>query len=158
VLICTQDRDCKVNVMSCSWITPVCDEPPLLAISLWTKGYTHKIVDETGELTVNIPSSTLKRQVWLAGTKSGSKVDKTKILGLKFTPSKKVSPPSIEECVGVLECKVRERMVLNEQVLYIVEVVRACAEEKLFKNGVWVDEANILLHTGGKIFSVPKKS
>lgn len=156
VLICTQDRNDKINVMSCSWITPVSDEPPLIAVSLWTKGYTHNIIDETKEFTVNIPSSKLVKQVWLAGTKSGRKVDKTKILGLKFTGSKTVSSPAIEECVGTLECKVKERIMLSEQVLYITEIQRACAEEDLFKNDIWVDGANILLHTGGKFFSTPK--
>ncbi|MCX8189454.1 MAG: flavin reductase family protein [Nitrososphaeria archaeon] len=155
-LICTKDRNGKVNVMSCAWITPVSDEPPLIAISLWAKGYTHNIIDETKEFTVNIPSSKLMKQVWLAGTKSGSKVDKTKILNLKFSPSKTISPPLIEECIGFLECKVKERLILNEQILYIAEIQRACAEEDLFKNGIWIDEANILLHTGGKIFSTPK--
>ncbi|MGB9727972.1 MAG: flavin reductase family protein [Nitrososphaeria archaeon] len=156
VLICVKDKDGKINVMSCSWITPVSDEPPLIAISLWTKGYTHKVIDETKEFTVNIPSSKLKKQVWLAGTKSGGKIDKTKILDLKFTPSKTVSVPSIEDCIGILECKVKERILLNEQILYIAEVQKAYADENLFKNRMWSDEASILLHTGGKIFSIPK--
>ncbi|MEM2074372.1 MAG: flavin reductase family protein [Nitrososphaeria archaeon] len=156
VLICTQDKNGKINVMSCAWITPVSDEPPLVAMSLWAKGYTHKIIDETKEFTVNIPSSKLIEQVWVAGTKSGSKVDKMKTLNLKFTPSKTVLPPSIEECIGVLECKIKERILLNEQILYIAEILRAYAEETLFKNGIWIEEANILLHTGGKVFSTPK--
>jgi len=156
VLICVKDKNGKINVMSCSWITPISDEPPLIAISLWTKGYTHKVIDETKEFTVNIPTSKLKEKVWLAGTKSGSKIDKTKILNLKFTPSKTVSAPSIEDCIGVLECKVKERILLNEQVLYIAEVQRACADENFFKNRMWSEEASLLLHTGGRIFSIPK--
>ncbi|MEM3786982.1 MAG: hypothetical protein QXZ59_06325, partial [Nitrososphaeria archaeon] len=75
---------------------------------------------------------------------------------LKFTPSKAVLPPSIEECIGVLECKVKERILLKEQILYIAEILRAYAEEALFKDSIWLDEANILLHTGGKVFSIPK--
>lgn len=153
VLICSSGRDGRVNVMACSWITPVSDEPPLIAISLWLKGYTHRLIDETGEFTVNIPSSSLLKQVWIAGTRSGSRVDKVKLLNLTFTQAKTVKPPVIDNCIGVLECRVRGKTVVNEQAVYIAEVLKAYAEEKLFKDGVWTLEANILHHAGGRVFA-----
>lgn len=156
VLICSADRSGKVNVMACSWITPISDDPPLIAISLWLKGYTHKLIDETGEFTVNIPSVNLLKQVWIAGTKSGSKIDKVKLLNLTFTQAKAVKPPAIENCIGVLECKVKNKITINEQALYIAEVVKAYAEEELFKDKVWSMKANILHHAGGRIFTTIK--
>jgi hypothetical protein len=88
----------------------VSDDPPLIAMSLWEKEYTHALIDETGEFTVNIPSSKLLKQVWLAGTRSGSKMDKAKLLKVSFTTSSTIKVPGIEECIGTLECRVKDRM------------------------------------------------
>ncbi|MEM4228180.1 MAG: flavin reductase family protein [Thermoproteota archaeon] len=156
VLTCSKGKNGKVNIMSCSWITPVSDDPPLIAISLWEKGHTHILIDETGEFTVNIPSSKLLKQVWLAGTKSGSKVDKIKLLKLGFTTSSTIEVPGIEECLGILECKIKEKMKFGEQILYIAEVKRACVEEDLFKKGMWTEDAKPLLHLADRFFSIPK--
>jgi len=34
VLVCARGKDSRVNVISCPWVTPVSDDPPLIAISL----------------------------------------------------------------------------------------------------------------------------
>ncbi|MBO3840700.1 MAG: flavin reductase family protein [Candidatus Brockarchaeota archaeon] len=156
VLICAKGKGEKVNVMSCSWITPVSDDPPVIAISLWKEGYTHTLIDETGEFTVNIPSSKLLEQVWVAGVKSGSKVDKIKLLKLNLVASDTVNVPRIEECLGTLECKVKNRIEIGEQILYIAEVKKALADKTYFKKDIWTDEAELLLHCAGKTFSIPK--
>lgn len=156
-IICSISINGKINIMACSWITPISDEPPLIAISLWSKGYTHKLIDETGEFTVNIPSINLLDKVWLAGTKSGSKIDKVKLLKLSLKESKKVKPPIIDECIGNLECKVRNKIVINEQILYIAEILKAYIEESLFKDNIMAKEANILHHVSGKFFAIVTK-
>jgi len=156
VLICAKSKDGRANIMSCSWITPVSDEPPFIAVSLWKEGYTHKLIDETEEFTVNIPSSKMLEQVWLAGTKSGSKTDKIKLLKLNLVASKTVDAPGIEECLGTLECKVETRVEVGEQIIYIAEVKRAVVDGTYFKKGIWTEEAKLLLHCARKIFSTPK--
>jgi flavin reductase (DIM6/NTAB) family NADH-FMN oxidoreductase RutF len=156
VLICAKSKEGKVNVMSCSWITPVSDDPPLIAVSLWKEGYTHNLIDETGEFTVNIPSSKLLEQVWLAGTKSGDKVDKIKLLKLNTVASETIGAPIIEECLGALECKVENRIEVGEQILYIARTKRACVEKVFFKKDAWTEDAEPLLHCAGKMFSIPK--
>jgi flavin reductase (DIM6/NTAB) family NADH-FMN oxidoreductase RutF len=156
VLVCARGKDGRINVMSCSWVTPVSDNPPFIAISLWGKGYTHTLIDETRVFTINIPSTKLLKQVWLAGTKSGSKIDKAKLLKLNFTTSSTIEAPGIEESLGTLECSVRERMVFGEQILYVAEVKKARVEEGLFKEGMWIETAEPLLHCVGKVFSTPK--
>ncbi len=35
VLVCARGKEGRVNVMDCSWVTPMSDDPPLIAISLW---------------------------------------------------------------------------------------------------------------------------
>lgn len=156
VLVCSISGEGRPNVMACSWITPVSEEPPLIALALWKRGYTHRLIEEVKEFTVNVPPSNLVKQVYLAGTKSGRKVDKVALTGLKLKPAKKVKPPVVEECVGHLECRLTSSMKAGECTLYVGEVVEAYAEENLFKGGVWSEGANVLLHNGGDLFTTPK--
>jgi flavin reductase (DIM6/NTAB) family NADH-FMN oxidoreductase RutF len=158
VLVCSISKKDKPNIMACSWITPVSEEPPLIALALWREGYTHSLIEETKEFTINVPSASLLKQVWIAGTKSGRKVDKITLTKLKLVPAKKVKPPVIEECMGHLECRLLSSMKAGECNIYVGEVVEAYADESLFKKGVWTEDANILLHSGGKFFTTPKAS
>jgi len=156
VLICSVDKDGKPNVMACSWIMPVSEEPPMIALSLWRRGYTHQLIEAAKEFTVNIPSADLVKAVWIAGTRSGRRTDKFAVSGLKTQPAKKVSVPIIEQCIGHLECKLVDYVKAGECNVYIAEVVAAYADEELLTNNVWSDRANVLLHAGGKYFTTPQ--
>lgn len=156
VLVCSLDKDGKPNIMACSWITPVSEEPPLIALSLWRRGYTHQLIEAAKEFTVNIPSADLVKAVWIAGTRSGRRTDKFAITGLKTQPAKKVSAPIIEQCIGHLECKLVNCVKAGECNIYIAEVVAAYADEELLTNNVWNEKANVLLHAGGKYFTTPQ--
>jgi flavin reductase (DIM6/NTAB) family NADH-FMN oxidoreductase RutF len=156
VLVCSVDKDGRPNVMACSWITPISEEPPLIALSLWRRGYTHQLIEAVKEFTVNIPSADLVKAVWIAGTRSGRRTDKFAITGLKTQPAKKVSAPIIEQCIGHLECKLVDYVKAGECNVYIAEVVAAYADEELLVNNVWNERANVLLHAGGKYFTTPQ--
>jgi flavin reductase (DIM6/NTAB) family NADH-FMN oxidoreductase RutF len=156
VLVCSVDKDGRPNVMACSWITPISEEPPLIALSLWRRGYTRQLIEAVKEFTVNIPSADLVKAVWIAGTRSGRRTDKFAITGLKTQPSKKVSAPIIEQCIGHLECKLVDYVKAGECNVYIAEVVAAYADEELLVNNVWNERANVLLHAGGKYFTTPQ--
>jgi flavin reductase (DIM6/NTAB) family NADH-FMN oxidoreductase RutF len=156
VLVCSVDKDGRPNVMACSWITPISEEPPLIALSLWRRGYTHQLIEAVKEFTVNIPSADLVKAVWIAGTRSGRRTDKFVITGLKTQPAKKVSVPIIEQCIGHLECKLVDYVKAGECNVYIAEVVAAYADEELLTNNVWNERANVLLHAGGKYFTIPQ--
>jgi len=156
VLVCSVDKEGKPNVMACSWITPVSEEPPMIALSLWRRGYTHQLIEAAKEFTVNIPSADLVKAVWIAGTRSGRRTDKFAVSGLKTQPAKKVSVPIIEQCIGHLECKLVDYVKAGECNVYIAEVVAAYADEELLTNNVWNERANVLLHAGGKYFTTPQ--
>ncbi|MCD6409581.1 MAG: flavin reductase family protein [Candidatus Verstraetearchaeota archaeon] len=155
-LIVAVDEQGKPNVMACSWAMPVSEEPPQVAISLWRESYTNELIKKTKEFTVNIPPAKLLKQVWIAGTKSGKKVDKIKLAGFAPQPSRKVKPPVIAECIAHMECKLSQAVEAGECTLFIGEVVEVYADEELFKKGMWsLEKAELLLHAGGKLFITP---
>lgn len=155
VLICCGNE--KTNVMACSWIMPVSEEPPMIAISIWKESYTHELIEKQGEFTVNIPSLNLIKQVWIAGTKSGRDADKISLTSLKISPSKKLKTPIVEDCIGHLECRLNTSISAGECTIFIANVLEAYAEEELIEKNIWREKANLLLHSGGKNFAIPKK-
>ncbi len=144
VLICA-DR----NIMACSWVTPVCDEPFLVAAAIWKENYTFELIERLGCFTINVPQPELVDAVWLAGTKSGRKLDKVKLAGLKLKRAKKIDGHIVEDCIANMECIVRSRVEAADHVVYIAEVVAAYAEKGSFER-VW--KRKILLHLGGREF------
>jgi len=158
VLVCSVDSEGRPNVMACSWITPVSEEPPMIALSLWRRGYTHQLIEAKKEFTVNIPSADMVKAVVIAGSRSGRRTNKLVIAGLTTQPSKKVSVPIIEQCIGHLECRLVDFMKVGECNLYVGEVLAAYADEDLMTNGMWNERANVLLHVGDKIFTTPHVS
>lgn len=152
VIVC-----CERNIMACSWITPVSEDPPMIALSIWKESHTHKLIETKKEFTINIPSINLIKQVWIAGSKSGRDVNKIELTGLRTSPSKKVNAPIIEDCIGHLECKLFSSIDTGECTVFIAEVLMAYAEEELLEGEIWSEKANVLLHSGGRVFTKPSK-
>ena len=156
-LVVSRSEDGKVNVMACSWIMPVSEDPPKIALSIWRESYTYELISKVGEFTVNIPLTTHLKEVWLAGSKSGREFDKVSAIKMTFKPAKLVKPPIIEECAGHLECKVCDKVDAGECAVFIADVLAAYADEQHFKK-VWdVYKANVLMHLGGRAFTTLAK-
>ena len=70
--------------------------------------YSHKLIEESREFVINIPTADIVEQSFFCGTRSGRKLDKFKETKLTPVPAKYVKAPLIEECVINIECKVVE--------------------------------------------------
>lgn len=94
------------NIMALGWglIGRLCGKPYFLVAVAKTR-YTHKLINETGDFTVNIPKQNMKDIVTYCGTISGRDLDKYKECNLTSLPGKKVKSHIVEECVVHYECK-----------------------------------------------------
>lgn len=135
------------NVMAIGWgFIGVLWAKPVFVVAVRPSRYTHKLIEETGEFTVNVPGKGMKETVKYCGSVSGREHDKFKERGLTLMPGKKVKAPIISECAINYECKVVyktqfvQRMVPGEAVkkwypeedyhtLYFGEIVAAHADE-----------------------------
>jgi flavin reductase (DIM6/NTAB) family NADH-FMN oxidoreductase RutF len=143
------------NIITIGWSTPVSHRPPLVAISVGTQRYSCRLMDETPEFVINVPSAELLRSVWICGTKSGRDVDKFEEAGLTRTPAEEVSVPLIAECMGWLECRIRERVELGDHVLFVGEVLRASARADAFNHLYRLGPSGRTLHhLGGSSFAL----
>ena len=107
ILLTTKSAD-FVNTMTIGWgkIGIEWNKPVFIAYVRDTR-HTRKMLDETGEFTVNIPCSDIDGKILAyCGTKSGRDTDKIRDLGLTLVDSDVISVPGIQELPLTLECRV----------------------------------------------------
>ncbi|MFC1624734.1 flavin reductase family protein [Candidatus Omnitrophota bacterium] len=144
----------KTNIITLAWCMPLSHKPPLLAISVGKARFSSELIRKSEEFIVNVPSLDLLKSVVYCGTHSGRDVDKFKASGLRAQKANRLTkPPLIKECIGHLECYLRDVKEVGDHFLFIGEIIHAYAEEDLF-SGTWqVDKVNLIFHLGGKFYT-----
>ncbi len=148
----------KSNIITLAWNTPLSHKPPLLGISVAKTHLSAELIRKAEEFIVNVPSFDLLKSVVYCGTHSGREVDKFKQASL--TPERAnrlIKTPLIKECIGHLECYLRDTKEAGDHFLFIGEVIYACAEEDLFTQTWQVDKVKLIFHLGGRFFTTSDK-
>ncbi len=148
----------RLGIMPAAWVIPVSLVPPLVAVAINPRAFTHELIERSNEFTVNVPAGHLARAVKQAGSISSRDVDKFKVLGLHPLEALKVKAPLVEECIGHLECGVIDRLTPGDHTIFIAEIVAAQVESGTWE-GVWLvekEEARVLHHLGGSTYCTPK--
>ncbi|HSV95651.1 MAG TPA: flavin reductase family protein [Spirochaetota bacterium] len=146
------------NVLTVSWAGTVCTEPAMLSISLRPERHSYRLIKESGEFVVNLPTAELARAVDFCGVKSGSRIDKFAAARLSRRPGRHVAAPLIAECPVCIECRVKEVMPLGSHHLFLAEVLAVHAEESLIdsKGKFHLERAGLLCYNHGHYCSVTK--
>jgi flavin reductase (DIM6/NTAB) family NADH-FMN oxidoreductase RutF len=155
VLVTCISSDLKPNIITLGMYMPISHNPPLVAIGVSPKRYSHKLIQKTKEFVINVPSKDLVKQTILCGSVSGRKIDKIKETKLTLKPAKKVKPLLINECISNLECKNVASYLCGDHTLFIGEVIAAHVEKELLKKTLDIVKAKTLSHKGGHYF-IPK--
>jgi flavin reductase (DIM6/NTAB) family NADH-FMN oxidoreductase RutF len=131
LLISSQGTTGKPNIATISWAGILCSEPPLIGVSMRPTRHSHRLIKETKEFVLNIPSQKWLKETDYCGSVSGKDTDKFLTVG--FTPgvSDKVKAPLINECPLNLECVVKQILYLGTHDLFISEVVAVHADEEI---------------------------
>ncbi len=124
----------KPNPMTADWVIPLSINPPLLGVSIGKTRYTRKLIEEQKDFVVAIPTIELLKDVWTAGTVSGSKENKAEKMSVTFIPSEKVKAPSIKECAANIECKVVKEVETGDHIFFVGEIVNVTYSDA-FKDG-----------------------
>lgn len=125
VVLVTTARDGKANVMTMSWLTMIDFEPPIVGCVMSDRNFSFKILQETHECVINIPTVELADRVVKIGNTSGSKVNKFEKFHLLTEPAKTVKAPLLSECYVNLECNVIDTTLTRRYDLFILEVKKA---------------------------------
>jgi len=149
----------KKNIASIAWATPVSSDPPLVAVAVAKGHYSTKLIQETKEFVINVPSADIVQKVKDCGSVHGDEADKFEKFGLTPAKGKKVRAPLIKECYAQLECRVVQAPLTGDHVLFIGEVLSSSINEGLLTSNDTVDVSKVrtLHHLGGDEFATLRK-
>lgn len=154
VLVSCVGADGKPNIITLAWAMPVSLNPPLVAISVSPSRHSHKLIEETREFVVNIPTIDILDAVFHCGNVSGRNRDKFRETGLTMMPSRKVKAPIIKECVAHLECRLSSQFTAGDHTVFIGEVLEAYADKQTFAGDKYdIAKARMVFHLGGNAFA-----
>lgn len=141
-LIVSTSEDGTPNVMTAGWVMRTSGQPPLLAVSVAFKRYTHGLINRQKEFVVAFPSAGMGEIVKLCGSSSGREVNKIERYLIKTVPAAQISCPLIEDAVANFECKLHSQLDTGDHTIFVGQVVAIhCQEGK-----------KVLFNWGNRIF------
>ena len=123
----------KVNFMALDWLTRVNFKPAMLGICVNKINASHEAITDTGEFSVNLPSSEMVKITDYAGLVSGKRTDKSDLFEVYYGELK--SAPLIERCPLSIECKVSQTVDLPTNSFFIAEIINIFTEDKYLTDG-----------------------
>jgi flavin reductase (DIM6/NTAB) family NADH-FMN oxidoreductase RutF len=158
VLISTVDKEGRANAAPFSFVTPVSSNPPLLLYAAAPNRHTLANTRETGDFVLNIVPEELLDKLWVCSKAFPKGVSEIEKAGLTERKSKKVKSPSIEECVGWIECQLEFEKEAGDHILVVGRVVHAeCRDEFMVKGEFDVSTAKPVMHIRGRRFFVAER-
>jgi len=153
-LVGAQSRN-QVNFMSCAWHTALSFDPPLFGVLISKKRFTHKLISEAREFTVNFISFESVKLSAQMGRKSGHDMDKIEEFQVKLSPAKIIRSPLIKEAYVSFECKLAETRAYGDHDLFVGEVLAVHEEEKCFSaEGILnIGKIHPLLYLGSDFYT-----
>jgi flavin reductase (DIM6/NTAB) family NADH-FMN oxidoreductase RutF len=153
VLVSCAGRNGKPNIITLAWAMPTSINPPLVAISVAPKRHSYRLIEETKEFVVNIPTMDILDETLFCGRTSGKNHDKFKETGLTKSRSRKVKPPIIKECVAHLECKLHSQFTTGDHTIFVGKIVEAYADKEVFTEKYDLKKARMIFHLGANDFA-----
>lgn len=123
VLVTSRFQD-KANVMTLGWHTVLEFSPSLVGLMISLSNHSFRMIRESGECVINLPTTKLTDTVVRVGNTSGADVDKFADFGL--TPDRtSVVEPLIRDCHASFECRLHDDALVDRYNFFIFEVVKA---------------------------------
>ena len=129
------------NLITVAWAGVVCSKPPMVSVSIRKERFSHGIIKNTGEFTINLTSQALCRATDFCGVKSGRDVDKFAAMELTPIPAPGLSvAPAVAEAPAFLSCKVKDIIELGSHDLFLAEIVDVNIADKYFTESGSINE------------------
>jgi len=119
VFVISQGEDGRNNIMAAGWNIKCSYEPPMIAVALSKNGYTQKLVRQTGQFVLAVPSPGQEGLLEYVGSVSGSDVDKFAERGILTQPASEITVPLLSEARVNFECVVDNELVVGDHFLFI---------------------------------------
>lgn len=115
----------RTNIMTMGWHSILEFSPSLVGCVIASGNHSHRMIRDSGECVLNLPTTDLVDVVAKIGNVSGADVDKFQQFGLTALPADKVEAPLIAECYANFECRLHDDAMVDKYNYFIFEVVAA---------------------------------
>jgi len=120
----TSKRGRELNGQIANTVFQVCAEPPVIAVCINKKNYTHKFIEESRVFAISILSKEAPMNlIGQFGFKSGRDIDKFE--NVNFKAGKTGAPLVTDFTVGFIEAEVMKSMEVGTHTLFVGKVVEA---------------------------------
>lgn len=160
VLVSSIDKRTQIpNIITIAWCGVVCSDPALLSVSIRPARHSHRLIKETGDFVINIPTISMLREVDLCGIRSGRDTDKFKTCSFTSAPSSKIISPMIKECPVNIECRVKDIISFGAHDMFIGEVLLLHVDDSILipKDGIDYAKASPFVFNQGEYWSLGKR-
>ena len=158
VMVSVTDKDGRSNIITVAWAGTVCTNPPMVSISVRPSRYSYKMIEDTGEIVINLTNESLDKACDYCGVVSGRDVDKFKKTGLTPIPMEHVRAMGIGESPVNMECRVTEKRELGSHTMFIAEVVGVTVDDSYMdETGKFhINESGLVMYSHGEYFALGK--
>ncbi len=132
-------HDGEQGLITVAWIGMVSGTPPTIGMAIRATRNTLRLIEASGEFTVNVPRVGMEAPVDFCGIVSGKGVDKFAAAGLTAVPASIVSAPLVAECPFNIECRLVGVQEMGEYRLVLGEIVETHADEEILNTAGKVD-------------------
>ncbi len=142
------------NIMAAAWAMPLDFAPPKVAVVLDKSTWTRRLLEQSGEFVLQVPTVSQVDLTEALGSSSGQAfaeqqgTDKFAAFGLETFAGDIVGAPLLAGCAAWLECRLLPEPPIQQTYdLFLGEVVAAHADARVFSNGRWHFEGHDALRT-----------
>lgn len=130
VIVTTESRDGKRAGMTAAWVTQVSWKPSYVAVAIYSKWTTLKVILESGEFAINYVSPSLaKAALEVFGSLSSARVDKFEIASKKYNIrigyGRNVKVPVLLDAPIIIECRLLKYFEIGDHYLVVCDPVLA---------------------------------
>ena len=119
------------NILTLAWVGVVNSSPPMISAAIRPNRYSHDLIRDTGEFTVNLPNIDQVALTDGCGTLSGRDLNKFEHFKLTAVKGTLEYAPMIDQCPISMECKVEHTLELGSHTVFIGRVVASYAAEEV---------------------------
>ena len=114
LILASAGRDGRPNLMVIGWgLVGTMWVKPVFTVAVRPSRHTYRLIEETGEFTVNVPKRGMENIVAYCGSVSGRDHDKFKEKNLTPLKGKRIQTPIVSECALNYQCKVIYKVKLD---------------------------------------------
>lgn len=147
------------NMITVAWVGTICSDPAMCYISVRPERYSHHLICENMEFTINLTTSKMSEATDWAGVRSGRDYNKWDETGLTPIPGEKVASPSIEQSPLSIECRVKQMISLGSHDMFIADVLNVRADDKFLdpiSGRFSLEDAGLLAYSHGHYYELGK--